>query len=63
MTVDMREIFVIDSIHYQGNLSPVIIRIQHARLRHVNCVIFELVFQTVLTLLVLSIICDTDLKK
>ena len=51
----MREIFVVDSFYFQGLKTPLIFRIMmHARLRHYNCVLFDLCFQVLLALLVLS---------
>lgn len=48
----MREIFVVDSFHYKGaNRSPLIIRMPHARLSQPGCNMFEMCFQTIVSLL------------
>lgn len=52
--MDLRELFVIDSYHFQGPKTPIILRLLHARLRSQNCVLFDLCFQTLIALLVLS---------
>lgn len=52
--MDMRELFVIDSFHFQGAKTPLILRVMHARLRHHNCVLFDLCYQVLITLLILS---------
>lgn len=50
----MRELFIIDSFHYKGLQTPLIITILHARLRQHNCQLFNMCFQTLITLLTLS---------
>ena len=49
------KLFQIDSAHFRGSVSPVILKIKHARLRNTQyCVWFEMCFQTVVALLALS---------
>lgn len=31
---DLRQVFVVDPLYYQGSKTPVILRLMHARLRH-----------------------------
>ena len=53
-SMDMRELFVIDAFHFQGLKTPLIIRMMHARLRQQNCLLLDMCFQTLITLLTVS---------
>ena len=35
--IDFRELFVVDSNHYHGDSTPILLRMTHARLWHQNC--------------------------
>jgi len=51
----MRELFVVDSFHYRDSLrTPVIIRMPHARLSAQNSCMFEICYQTLISMLVAS---------
>ena len=47
--------FQIDPTHFKGSVSPIILKIKHARLRNTQfCVWFEMCFQTLMSLFALS---------
>jgi hypothetical protein len=54
MKADLREIFHVDREYWTGTKAPLVIRVQHARIRPNNAFSFEAVFQLLICLLLSS---------